>query len=70
MNKGKIKWFNPGKGYGFIEVSEGGDDVFLHISALQEAGIDTITEGDEVSFEIGENRGKSTAINVKKVARQ
>jgi CspA family cold shock protein len=70
MNTGKIKWFNPTKGYGFIEVSEGGNDVFLHISALQEAGIDTITEGDEVSFEIGENRGKSTAINVKKVARQ
>jgi len=68
MNTGKIKWFNPTKGYGFIEVGGGSKDVFLHISALQEAGIDTITEGDEVSFEIGENRGKSTAINVKKVA--
>ena len=67
MTTGKIKWFNPTKGYGFIEDSSGGDDVFLHISALQEAGIDTITEGDEITFEIGENRGKSTAINVKKV---
>lgn len=68
MNTGKIKWFNPTKGYGFIEDSSGGSDVFLHISALQESGIDTITEGDEITFEIGENRGKSTAINVKKVA--
>ena len=67
MNTGKIKSFNPGKGYGFIETSEGGDDVFLHISALQEAGIESITEGEEVTFELGENRGKTTAINVKKV---
>ena len=67
MNKGKIKWFNPTKGYGFIEVSEGGKDVFLHISALQEAGIESITEGEEVTFEIGENRGKPTAINIKKI---
>ena len=68
MNTGKIKWFNPTKGYGFIETSDGGDaDVFLHISALQEAGIDTITEGEEVTFEIGDNRGRNTAINVKKV---
>jgi CspA family cold shock protein len=67
MTTGKIKWFNPTKGYGFIESSDGGDDVFLHISALQEAGIDTITEGEEVTFEIGDNRGRNTAINVKKV---
>ena len=68
MPTGKIKWFNPTKGYGFIETSDGGDDdVFLHISALQEAGIDTITEGEEVTFEIGDNRGRNTAINVKKV---
>ena len=66
MNTGKIKWFNPTKGYGFIETS-GDADVFLHISALQEAGIDTITEGEEVTFEIGDNRGRNTAINVKKV---
>ena len=68
MPTGKIKWFNPKKGFGFIENDAGGKDVFVHISALEEAGIDTLTEGDPVSFEIGENRGKSTAINVKKVA--
>ena len=67
MSQGKIKWFNPTKGYGFIEDSEGGKDVFLHISALQESGIESITEGEEVTFEVGENRGKPTAINVKKV---
>jgi|TARA_B110000444_G_C18840618_1_gene598708 CspA family cold shock protein len=68
MTTGKIKWFNPTKGYGFIESSELEGDVFLHISALQEAGIETITEGDSVTFEIGENRGKTTAVDIKKVA--
>ena len=67
MPNGKIKWFNPTKGYGFIENDEGGKDIFLHVTALEEAGIDTLQEGDAVSFEIGENRGKETAINIKKV---
>ena len=68
MTIGKIKWFNPSKGYGFIENDAGGKDVFLHISALEEAGIDTLKEGEEISFDIGENKGKENAINVKKVA--
>ena len=67
MSNGKIKWFNPTKGYGFIENDAGGKDVFLHISALEEAGIDTLQEGEAVSFEIGENRGKENATSVKKV---
>ena len=67
MPKGKIKWFNPVKGYGFIEQESGGKDVFVHINALEASGIDTLTEGDAVSFEIGENRGKETAINIKKI---
>ena len=67
MPNGKIKWFNPTKGYGFIENDQGGKDVFLHISALEEAGIETLQEGEAVSFEIGENRGKENAVNVKKV---
>ena len=66
MATGKIKWFNPTKGYGFIENDAGGKDVFLHISALEEAGIDTLQEGEAVSFEIGENRGKENATSVKK----
>jgi len=67
MPTGKIKWFNPTKGYGFIENDAGGKDVFLHISALEEAGIDTLQEGEPVSFEIGENRGKENATSIKKV---
>jgi CspA family cold shock protein len=66
MTTGKIKWFNPAKGYGFIE-NEGSKDVFLHASALEEAGIDTLQEGEAVSFEIGENKGKENAINIKKL---
>ena len=67
MPTGKIKWFNPNKGYGFIENDAGWKDVFLHISALEEAGIDTLQEGEAISFEIGENRGKENATNIKKV---
>ena len=67
MSNGKIKWFNPAKGYGFIENDAGGKDVFLHISALEEAGIETLQEGEAVSFEIGENRGKENATSIKKV---
>ena len=66
MTTGKIKWFNPAKGYGFIE-QEGNKDVFLHVSALEQAGISTLKEGEEIEFEIGENKGKQNAINVKKV---
>ena len=66
MSNGKIKWFNPTKGYGFIENDAGGKDVFLHVSALEQAGIDTLEEGEAVSFEIGDNRGKENAINITK----
>ena len=68
MTTGKIKWFNPTKGYGFTENDTGGKDVFLHVSALEKAGIATLKEGEEIEFEIGENKGKENAINVKKVA--
>jgi CspA family cold shock protein len=67
MTTGKIKWFNPTKGYGFIE-QERNKDVFLHVSALEKAGIDTLQEGEEIEFEIGENKGKENAINIKKIA--
>ena len=67
MTTGKIKWFNPAKGYGFIE-NEGSKDVFLHISALEQAGIDTLKEGEEIEFDIGEKKLKENAINIKKVA--
>ena len=65
MTIGKIKWFNPAKGYGFIE--QEGKDVFLHVSALEKAGISTLQEGEEIEFEIGENKGKEHAINIRKI---
>tara|TARA_Y100001970_G_C13600828_1_gene540115 strand:- start:320 stop:523 length:204 start_codon:yes stop_codon:yes gene_type:complete len=67
MSNGKIKWFNPTKGYGFIENDAGGKDIFLHISALEQSGIDNLEEGQAVSFEIAENKGKENAINIKKI---
>ena len=67
MSNGKIKWFNPTKGYGFIENDTGGKDVFLHVSALEQAGIDTLEEGEAISFEIGDNKGRENAINITKI---
>ena len=67
MSNGKIKWFNPAKGYGFIENDAGGKDVFLHVSALEQSGIDTLEEGQAISFEIGKNNGKENAINIAKI---
>ena len=69
MTTGKIKWFNPTKGYGFIE-NEGSKDVFLHVSALEKAGIETLEEGQEIEFDIGENKGRENAINVKPVKKE
>ncbi|MEN2465115.1 cold-shock protein CspD [Ornithinibacillus sp. FSL M8-0202] len=65
MNTGSVKWFNAEKGFGFIEV-EGGDDVFVHFSAIQGDGFKTLEEGQQVSFEITEgNRGPQAANVVK-----
>ena len=67
MPSGKVKWFNPNKGYGFIENDEGGDDVFVHISAVHESGLGTLNDNDNINFEIVENRGKNAAANLTKV---
>lgn len=61
MANGTVKWFNPTKGYGFITPESGGKDVFVHISAVQEAGLHGLDEGQTVTFEITENRGKESA---------
>jgi CspA family cold shock protein len=65
MPKGKVKWFNSTKGYGFIEANEGGDDVFVHISAVKSAGMQDLDEGQEVEYDLVENNGKTSAENLK-----
>jgi CspA family cold shock protein len=65
MPQGTVKWFNPTKGYGFIQPQEGGKDVFVHISAVERAGLSTLNEGQTVQFELVENRGKTSAENLK-----
>mgnify|MGYP001188011371 FL=1 len=65
MPNGKVKWFNPQKGYGFIEPEDGGKDVFVHISALEAAGIGNLNEGDAVSFEVVSEKGKEKASDLK-----
>ena len=56
MPQGTVKWFNPTKGYGFIQPQEGWKDVFVHISAVERAGLSTLNEGQTVQFELVENR--------------
>jgi CspA family cold shock protein len=65
MTKGTVKWFNPTKGYGFIAPDTGGKDVFVHISAVQKAGLRTLSEGQKVGFEIEQQQnGRSAAVNL------
>lgn len=65
MAQGTVKWFNPTKGYGFILPEEGGNDVFVHISAVEKAGISQLNEGAKVSYEIATNNGKTAAADLK-----
>ena len=65
MAKGTVKWFNDQKGFGFIQPEDGSKDVFVHISAVERAGIARLNEGQRVSYEIQEDRGKSSAGNLK-----
>jgi CspA family cold shock protein len=66
MAHGTVKWFNPQKGFGFIQPQDGGADVFVHISAVQQAGLSTLNDGQLVSFDLEQGRqGKTSAINLK-----
>jgi CspA family cold shock protein len=62
---GTVKWFNPTKGYGFIQPANGGKDVFVHISAVEKAGLSSLNEGATVSYEVVANRGKDSAENLR-----
>ena len=65
MSIGTVKWFNPTKGFGFIVPDEGGDDAFVHISAVEKAGMTSLTEGQRVNFELLDGRnGKKAAENL------
>ncbi len=65
MATGTVKWFNPTKGYGFIQPEQGGNDVFVHISAVQRAGLTTLNEGQRVSYELTTEKGKTSATELK-----
>jgi cold shock protein len=61
---GTVKWFNATKGYGFIQPDSGGKDVFVHISAVEKAGLNDLREGDKVSYDVVPNKGKESAENL------
>ena len=65
MPTGTVKWFNPTKGYRFIQPQDGGKDVFVHISAVERAGLSSLNEGQVVEYELVTNRGKQAAENLK-----
>jgi CspA family cold shock protein len=65
MANGTVKWFNAQKGFGFIQPDSGGKDVFVHISAVEAAGMSGLNEGQKVSYEIANQRGRDAAANLK-----
>ena len=65
MATGKVKWYNSQKGYGFIAPDDGGQDVFVHATALEAAGLRSLADNEAVSFEVTEDRGKMAATNLK-----
>ncbi len=65
MATGTVKWFNATKGFGFIQPEEGGQDVFVHISAVERAGLRSLNDGQRVEYELQTERGKTAAVNLK-----
>lgn len=64
MAQGTVKWFNSQKGFGFIQPDGGGPDVFVHMSAVERAGLRTLNEGQKISFDVENERGKAAATNL------
>ncbi len=67
MATGTVKWFNAQKGYGFIQPDSGGKDVFVHISAVERAGLGSLNEGQKVKYDVAADRGKESAANLQLV---
>jgi CspA family cold shock protein len=65
MSTGTVKWFNTTKGFGFIQPEDGGKDVFVHVSAVERAGLRGLNEGQRVEFELQDERGRTAAVNLK-----
>ncbi len=65
MSTGTVKWFNTEKGFGFIQPQDGGKDVFVHITALQAAGMNSLNDGQKVSYDVVTERGKQAAANLR-----
>ena len=70
MNTGTVKWFNSTKGFGFIQPDNGGEDIFVHISAVEKSGMRGLNEGQKISFEVQNDpkKGKSSAVNLQNAA--
>lgn len=68
MATGTVKWFNPNKGFGFIQPDQGSSDVFVHISAVERAGLNSLNEGQKLNYELATDKGKTSAANLKLAA--
>ncbi|TVQ84121.1 MAG: cold-shock protein [Micavibrio sp.] len=64
MATGIVKWFNPTKGFGFIEPEDGGKDVFVHVTAVEKAGMRGLNEGQRINYELATEKGKTSAVNL------